>query len=81
MLEAEFSIAQMRMPQTDYWIARIYAQSSTRGMPRGLFGRIDMMARLKHRPNRCLQPQNQTTGISEIAPLPDMLGTCQNRRE
>jgi hypothetical protein len=26
MLEAEFSIAQMRMPQTDYWIARIYAQ-------------------------------------------------------
>jgi hypothetical protein len=52
-------------------------RSSTRGMPRGLFGRIDLMARLNHRPNRCLQPQNQTTGISEIAPLPGMLGTCQ----
>ena len=56
-------------------------RSSTRGMPRGLFGKVNLMARLNHVQTYAFDRQNQTTGISEIAPLPDMLGTCQNRRE
>ena len=39
------------------------------------------MARLNHVQTDAFNRQNQTTGVSEIAPLPDMLGTCQNRRE